>query len=56
MMVRIPSLKAVSKSKSEIVNNKVIANKEIIKIIIVKKYLFISALTVFASIKETLFK
>tara|TARA_B100001750_G_C15110603_1_gene399956 strand:+ start:210 stop:377 length:168 start_codon:yes stop_codon:yes gene_type:complete len=54
-MVRIPSLKELSKSLLEIVNNKVIENNEIIKIIIVRKYLLISDLIVLESDKCTLF-
>ena len=53
-MVRIPSLKELSKSLLEIVNSKVIENNEIIKIIIVRKYLLISDLIVLESDKYTL--
>tara|TARA_B100000929_G_scaffold184016_1_gene145737 strand:- start:179 stop:370 length:192 start_codon:yes stop_codon:yes gene_type:complete len=56
IMVRIPSLNELSKSMLEIVSNKVIENNEIIKIIIVKKYLLISVLNILLSIKVTLFK
>ena len=55
-MVRILSLNELSKSILEIVNNKHNENKEIIKIIIVKKYLLISELFVDESNKETLFE
>ena len=55
-MVRIPRVNELSKSMFEIVNNKVIENKEIIKITIVKKYLFISDLFVSVPIKDILFK
>jgi hypothetical protein len=55
-MVRIPSLNELSKSMLEIVSNKVIENNEIIKMIIVKKYLLISVLNMFLPIEENLFK
>ena len=44
IIVKIPSLKDVSKFKLEIVNKIDIKNKEIIKIIIAKKYLLISVM------------
>ena len=56
IIVSIPILKAFSKSISEIVSNKVMVNKDITNIIIVKKYLLISALLVFELVNETLFK
>ena len=56
IIVSIPSLKAFSNSISEIVKSNVTENKEIIKIIIVKKYLFISVLFVLELLKEILFK
>ena len=56
IIVSIPSLKAFSNSISEYVNSKVIEKSEIIKIIIVKKYLFISSLLVLVLVRETLFK
>ena len=55
-MVSILSLNEFSKSILENVSNKHNENKEIIKIIIVKKYLFISELFVVESNKETLFE
>ena len=42
IIVRIPNLKEVSKSKLDTVKKNVIINKEKIKIIIARKYLFIS--------------
>ena len=51
-MARIPSLNELSKSMLEIVSNKVIENNEIIKIIIVKKYLLISALNILYLLKK----
>ena len=56
IIVRIPSLKESSKFILEIVNSRVIENKEIIKIIIDKKLLLISRLSVLFSINKTLFK
>ena len=56
IIVSIPILKAFSNSISEIVKSNVTENKEIIKIIIVKKYLFISFLFVLELLKEILFK
>ena len=56
IIVKIPSLKELSKSILEIVNNIVIENSEIIKIIIVKKYLLISDLFVLFSKNENLFE
>tara|TARA_Y100000590_G_C15068141_1_gene768969 strand:+ start:227 stop:394 length:168 start_codon:yes stop_codon:yes gene_type:complete len=55
-MVRIPNLNELSKFILDNVNNAVIENKEKIKIIIVKKYLFISDLFVLEFVKEILFK
>ena len=42
IIVKIPSLKATSKLKFEIVNKKVTVNKDNTKIRIDKKYLFMS--------------
>tara|TARA_B100000989_G_scaffold103051_1_gene75394 strand:+ start:362 stop:553 length:192 start_codon:yes stop_codon:yes gene_type:complete len=45
IIVKIPNLNEVSKSKLEIVNSIDIAKREIIKIIIAKKYLLISLIS-----------
>ena len=52
--VKIPNLKASSKFILNIVNNKVIKNKEIIKINTERKYLLISFCSTFDSIKLNL--
>ena len=52
--VKIPNLKASSKFILNIVNNKVIKNKEIIKINTDRKYLLISFCSTFDSIKWNL--
>ena len=56
IIVRTPNLKDFSNSILKIVNNKVIENSEIIKIMIVKKYLFISDLSVLDFINDILLK
>ena len=53
-MVNIESLNEFSNWISDKVNNKVRINREIIKIIIEKKYLLISSFSVFSFIKVTL--
>ena len=53
-MVNIESLNESSNWISDKVNNKVRINREIIKIIIEKKYLLISSFSVFSFIKVTL--
>ena len=55
-MVNIESLNEFSNWISDKVNNKVRINREIIKIIIEKKYLFISDFSVFSFINVTLFE
>ena len=54
--VKIPSLNEFSKLILEIVNTLVTIINEIKKIIIAKKYLFISSFSVVVLVKETLFK
>ena len=54
IIVKIPNLNDVSKSKLEIVNKIVIRKREIIKIIIAKKYLFISAMFALILFRESL--
>tara|TARA_B100000700_G_scaffold48272_1_gene50940 strand:+ start:373 stop:546 length:174 start_codon:yes stop_codon:yes gene_type:complete len=54
-MVRIPSLKEFSNLIPKNVKNKVIENKEIIKIKIVKKYLLMSDFLVLELNKKNLF-
>ena len=56
IMVKIAILKDVSKSIFEIVNKIVIKNNERTKIIIDKKYLLISEISVLESIRDTLFE
>ena len=56
IIVKIPNLKDDSKSKLEIVSNIDIKNKEIIKIIIAKKYLLISFILVLISFSDNLFE
>ncbi len=54
IIVKIPSLKDDSKSKLETVKRIDIENKEIIKIIIAKKYLFISWIFTLILFKDSL--
>tara|TARA_A100001234_G_C12302308_1_gene249876 strand:- start:201 stop:398 length:198 start_codon:yes stop_codon:yes gene_type:complete len=54
IIVKIPNLNEVSKSKLEIVNNIDIAKREIIKIIIAKKYLLISLISALILFKDNL--
>ena len=56
IIVNIPSLKDTSNSILEIVNKRTIENNEIIKIMIDKKFLLSSALSVSLSINETLLR
>ena len=56
IIVKIPNLKDDSKSKLEIVSNIDIKNKEIIKIIIAKKYLLISLILTLVLFKDNLFE
>tara|TARA_Y100000741_G_scaffold153891_1_gene116258 strand:+ start:491 stop:673 length:183 start_codon:yes stop_codon:yes gene_type:complete len=56
IIVKIPSLKDDSKSKFETVNNIDIKNKEIINIIIAKKYLLISLILTLVLFKDNLFE
>ena len=56
IIVRTPNLKDFSNSILEIVNKIVIENKDIIKTIIVKKYLFVSDVFVLEFIKDTLLR
>ena len=56
IIVKIPNLKDVSKSKLEDVNNIEIKNKEIIKIIIAKKYLLMSPIFALILFKDNLFE
>ena len=56
MIVKIESLNEFSNWTSESVKNKVNKESEIMKIIIEKKYLLISDLSVFLFINVTLFK
>jgi hypothetical protein len=53
--VRIESLKALSKSNKDKLNSTVKENREITKIIIVKKYLLISEKSKFILVKINLF-
>ena len=55
-MVKIPILKDVSKSIFEIVNKIVIESNDRTKIIIDRKYLLISEISVLESIRDTLFE
>ena len=54
IIVKIPNLNEVSKSKLEIVNNIDIVKREIIKIIIAKKYLLISLISALILFKDNL--
>ena len=54
MIVKIPNLNDVSKSKLEIVNKIEIIKRENINIIIAKKYLFISVIFALILFKESL--
>jgi len=56
IIVKIPSLKDVSKSKLETVSNIVIKNKENINIIITKKYLLISLILALTLFRDNLFE
>ena len=56
MSVNIPSLKAVSKSMLYKVNKPTIKDNDKIKIINVKKYLFISLTSILAFENKTLFR
>ncbi len=56
IIVKMPNLNDVSKSKLETVNNIDIKNKENIKIIIAKKYLFISLIVALILFKDNLFE
>ena len=56
IIVKIPNLKDVSKFKLETVNNIDIKNKEIIKIMITKKYLLMSLLVALILFKDNLFE
>ena len=56
IIVNIPSLKDVSKSKFEIVNKIEIKNKDKIKIIMAKKYLFMSLVFALILFKDNLFE
>ena len=56
IIVSVPILNAFSKSIPEIVSNRVMVNKEITNIIIVKKYLLISSFLIFTLDNEILFK
>ena len=54
IIVKIPNLNDVSKSKLEIVNKIEIRKREITKIIIAKKYLFISVILTLILFKDNL--
>ena len=56
IIVKIPNLKDVSKSKLETVNNIDIKNNENIKIIIAKKYLLMSLIFALILFKDNLFE
>ena len=56
IIVKIPILKDLSKSMFDIVNKIVIKNNESTNINIDRKYLFISEISVFELIKDTLFE
>ena len=56
IIVKIPILKDLSKSMFDIVNKIVIKNNDRTNINIDKKYLFISEISVFEFIKDTLFE
>ena len=56
IIASIPNLKATSKSKLEIVNNMVIRNKDITKIIIPKKYLLMSFISALILLRDNLFE
>ena len=56
IIVKIPILKDLSKSMFDIVNKIVIKNNERTNINIDRKYLFISEISVFELIKDTLFE
>jgi len=56
IIVKIPILKDLSKSMFDIVNKIVIKNNEKTNINIDRKYLFISEISVFEFIKDTLFE
>ena len=56
IIVRIPNLNDDSKSKFEIVSNVEIKNNEIMKIIIAKKYLFMSVILAPILFKDNLFE
>ena len=56
IIVKIPNLKDVSKSKLETVNNIDIKNNENIKIIIAKKYLLMSLIFTLILFKDNLFE
>ena len=56
IIVKMPNLNDVSKSKLETVNNIDIKNKENIKIIIAKKYLLMSLMLALILFRDNLFE